>query len=243
MAVVGDIHMKLLVLAGGFGTRLRSAVTDVPKALAPIGEVPFLHFQIEHWISQGVESFVFLLHHQADLIITFLKREQNNLLKGCNVQWIVEPTPMDTGGALAYAIEQLDISNNFLVINADTWLGSGIRETWKTVPSAMAVINVPESGRYGNVEFDSNNNITAFHEKSDSKGRGWINSGLSHLNAEQFKNWNHEPFSLERVSFTNLAAQGTLKAIPLQSEFIDIGIPEDYFHFCNWIESGKIGNL
>lgn len=55
--------MKMIVLAGGFGTRLKTVVTEVPKALAPIGEVPFLHIQIEHWRNQAVKSFVFLLRH------------------------------------------------------------------------------------------------------------------------------------------------------------------------------------
>ena len=57
--------MKLLVLAGGFGTRLQSVVTAVPKALAPIGNVPFLHLQIAHWKSQGVNSFLFLLQYRV----------------------------------------------------------------------------------------------------------------------------------------------------------------------------------
>ena len=85
--------MKLLVLAGGFGTRLQSVVSDVPKALAPVGNVSFLYLQLEHRIAQGVRSFVFLLHHQADLIIGFLKEEQIGLLKDCEIQWLVEPTP------------------------------------------------------------------------------------------------------------------------------------------------------
>ena len=69
--------MKLLVLAGGFGTRLQSVVSDVPKAVAPVGNVSFLYLQLEHWIAQGVRSFVFLLHHQADLIIGFFEGRAN----------------------------------------------------------------------------------------------------------------------------------------------------------------------
>ena len=61
--------MRLLVLAGGFGTRLKTSIGDVPKALAPIGGIPFLQLQLEHWLSQGVQEFNFLLHHQADQII------------------------------------------------------------------------------------------------------------------------------------------------------------------------------
>jgi NDP-sugar pyrophosphorylase family protein len=235
--------MKLLVLAGGFGTRLQSVVSSVPKALAPIGEVPFLHLQVEHWKDQGLQSFVFLLHHQAELIIAFLQSEQQGLFKNCDVQWVVEPKPMDTGGALAYAIEKLDIVGDFLVTNADTWLGAGIKEVSQAKSPAMAVVKVENAGRYGRVAFDSNDIITAFQEKNSVAGAGWINAGLSLLNAGLFKDWNHEPFSLEKVCFTKLTAQGTMKAIPLHGDFIDIGIPEDYFRLCRWIESRKVGVL
>ena len=87
--------MKMLVLAGGFGKRLQSVVAEVPKALAPVGQVPFLYLHIEHWTAQGLRSFVFLLHHQADSIISFLEAEKNGLLSGCQVTWLVESTPMD----------------------------------------------------------------------------------------------------------------------------------------------------
>jgi len=196
--------MRLLVLAGGFGTRLQSVVAEVPKALAPVGDVPFLHLQIEHWIAQGVRSFVFLLHHQADLIIRFLKREQDALLKDCDVQWLVEPTPMDTGGAVAYAVEQLNLPGDFLVTNADTWLGTGMREVRQAKAPAMVVVELSDASRYGQVQLDDQDHVTAFQEKSRSQGAGWINAGLCHLTAALFKDWNHRPFSLERISFSRL---------------------------------------
>ncbi len=214
-------------------------MSDVPKALAPVGNVSFLYLQLENWIAQGVRFFVFLLHHQADLIISFLKEEQSGLLKGCEIQWLVEPTPMETGGAIAYAIEQLNLSGDFLVTNADTWLGTGIQELWLARSPTMAVVKVADAGRYGNVQFDDDNLITAFKEKSSTTGDGWINAGLCLLNVEIFQDWNKEPFSLERVSFTMLAEDGKLKAVPLQTNFIDIGVPEDYFRFCRWIEFKK----
>ena len=48
--------MKLLVLAGGFGTRLQSVIADVPKALAPVGNVPFLHLQIANFFNSVRDS-------------------------------------------------------------------------------------------------------------------------------------------------------------------------------------------
>jgi NDP-sugar pyrophosphorylase family protein len=235
--------MKMFVLAGGFGTRLQSVVVEVPKALAPVGNVPFLHLQVEHWIAQGLNSFVFLLHHQADLIINFLKIEKARLLKDCEVQWLVEPTPMGTGGALAYAVEQLDFLGDFLVTNADTWLGKGCKEVCQFDAPAMAVVELSNAGRYGLVQLDDQNHVTAFNEKSSTHGPGWINAGLCRLNSELFKDWNHMPFSLEQISFPALAASGDLKAVPLSTDFIDIGIPDDYFRFCRWITADRKGRL
>ena len=87
--------MKLIVLAGGFGNRLKSALSDVPKPLAPVSGEPFLKLQIEHWRDQGLCDFTFLLHHKADQIIDFLQLQRSNSLRGCKVDWLVEPSPMD----------------------------------------------------------------------------------------------------------------------------------------------------
>jgi NDP-sugar pyrophosphorylase family protein len=233
----------MLVLAGGFGTRLQSVVAEVPKALAPVGQVPFLYLQIENWIAQGLRSFVFLLYHQADLIISFLEAEKNGLLTGCQVSWLVEPAPMDTGGAVAYAVQQLHLKGDFLITNADTWIGTGVQEVARSAAPSMAVLSLRDASRYGQVQFSDEFFVTSFSEKNSSQGLGWINAGLCHLNADFFSNWDGRPFSLERISFPALAGRGVLKAVPIQTDFIDIGIPHDYLSFCGWIETGKESEL
>ena len=65
---------SLMVLAGGFGTRLRSVVSDVPKPLAPVAGKPFIVHLIDHWVNQGIEDFIFLLHYEADEIKTELSK-------------------------------------------------------------------------------------------------------------------------------------------------------------------------
>lgn len=235
--------MKLLVLAGGFGTRLQSVVAEVPKALAPVGQVPFLYLQIEHWIAQGLRSFVFLLHHQSDLIVSFLKTEKNDLLADCQVTWIVEPTPMDTGGAVAYAVNKLNLTGDFLLTNADTWLGSGVQDVLRSAAPSMAVLSLRDASRYGQVQFNDKLDVIGFSEKSIANGAGWINAGLCHLNVDLFKSWNGLPFSLERISYPDWTSRGELTVVPLETDFIDIGIPDDYFRFCDWIASGRKGKL
>lgn len=235
--------MRLLVLAGGFGTRLKTAVADVPKALAPVGGVPFLQLQIDHWLAQGLREFTFLLHHQADQIVAFLQAQQNGLLKDCQVDWLIEPVPMDTGGALAHAVKVLDLNNDFLMTNADTWLGGGVRELMQSAAPAIAVVNLPDVSRYGQVHFDHEKRVTAFAEKNGQCAAGWINAGLCHLNAELFKNWDGRPFSLERELFATLVHNRHLITVPLQTDFIDIGVPADYHRFCSWAAAGRQKSL
>jgi D-glycero-alpha-D-manno-heptose 1-phosphate guanylyltransferase len=233
----------LLVLAGGFGTRLLSAVGEVPKPLAPVANRPFLHYLVESWLSQGVTSLVFLLHHKAKSIEDFLQSlKARGLLKNCVVQTLTEPDPLGTGGAVNYAVNQLGISGSFLVANADTWIGSGSRQVGMEGSPAMAILQSPTTERYGGVRV-KDGMVAAFQEKSGIHGPGLINAGLYHLPAELFRQRSAGAFSLERDVFPELVSEGRLKAVELQTEFIDIGIPEDYFRFCRWIESEKKGSL
>ena len=222
--------LTLLVLAGGFGTRLKSVVSEVPKPLAPVNGKPFLYYQIKNWTSQGLDKFIFLLYNQSELIIDFLINEKDGILKGCEVKWIVEPGPMGTGGAVAFAVKHLKLEGDFLLTNADTWLGSGINEIIASVAQSIAVIKVKDSGRYGSVRL-SGDRVVSFVEKSDTAEAGWINAGLCKLSAQSFKTTIEKEFSLEERIFPVLVKQGNLTAVKLNTEFIDIGIPDDYYRF------------
>ena len=235
--------MKLLVLAGGFGTRLQPVVSQLPKALAPIGDTPFLYFQMENWIRQGVTSFVFLLHHQSAPIIEFLQQGLRKQWSGLEIQWVVETVPMGTGGAIANAVAELRVVGDFLVTNADTWLGSGLAQVMATGVPAIGVTHVQDAGRYGSVALDAQNHVSRFLEKSNQAGSGWINAGIARLEASLFPDGNVHPASLENKYFPEWVRLGVLKAAPLNCEFIDIGIPEDYYRFCRWIASGKLEAL
>lgn len=233
----------MLILAGGLGTRLRNVVKNVPKPLAPVGSMPFLHYQVEHWIAQGVRSFIFLLRHQAELIECFIEERRSTLFAGCEVISIVEPRPLDTGGAVAYAVRELSLDGEFIVTNADTWLGSGVRELTNAGSDTMVVVWQENASRYGLVDIDEAGFVCSFREKVESSGSGWINAGMVFLRAEHFRKWSGQRLSLERDFFPDLLAARQLKVIRLESDFIDIGVPADYLRFCRWQENGREGNL
>lgn len=229
----------LFVLAGGFGSRLRSVVSDVPKPLAPVQERPFLYFQVKNWTNQGIRSFVFLLYNQSDKIIDFIESERNGLFKSCEVNYLVEPLPMGTGGPIAFAIQQLKFQGAFLMTNADTWLGSGMNAIANCESPTIAVVNVNECSRYGSVQINEGY-INLFKEKAAKSGAGWINAGLSKFDANIFDNWDGKQFSLEEVILPSLAAQGKLQALKLETDFIDIGVPADYQLFCEWTNTKNL---
>jgi D-glycero-alpha-D-manno-heptose 1-phosphate guanylyltransferase len=210
--------MKLLILAGGFGTRLQDKIDGLPKALAPIGREPFLS----------------LLYHKADLIVDFLKSHKDGILKDCQVDWLIEPKPMDTGGAIAHAVYKLDLRSNFLVTNADTWVSGGFLELMSSSPPTIAVVENSDSSRFGQVLFDNRNQILSFKEKNISGETCWINAGLYHLSSNLFEGRYTETFSLESDLFIKLVQEKTLMAFKLNVDIVDIGVPNDYFRFCLW---------
>lgn len=234
----------LMVLAGGFGTRLRSVVSDVPKPLAPVAGQPFIVHLIDHWVNQGVVDFIFLLHYEAEKI----KKVLNELVGrdefiGVRFRFVVEDTPLGTGGAILNAIDRFGINDGFLVANADTWLGFGVRHLANSNYSAIVAVHVPNSTRYGSLKLEGEK-ICAFEEKLDSDGPGYVNSGLYYLLPEAFDGFEvGSEFSIESEVFPRLVSERQLGAVKLNSNFIDIGIPEDYLKFCGWVESGEINEL
>ena len=70
--------LNIIVLAGGFGKRLKNTIGNIPKILAPINDKPFIYFLIE-WIKPLMEdrdsNLIFSLHHEADQIIDYISNK------------------------------------------------------------------------------------------------------------------------------------------------------------------------
>lgn len=230
----------ILVLAGGFGTRLKSVVSNVPKPLAPVCGKPFLMYLIEHLVSQGGREFVFLLHYEAELIESMIADfSGRKIMDGVTIRSIVEGVPLGTGGSIMNAIDTLKIDKSFLVVNADTWLGDGLKQLNLSSVNSMAAIKVKDCSRYGTLVVEERK-VKKFLEKELSSKSGLINAGLYHLSPNIFRDFlGNDNFSLEGDIFPKLADNGILSAMEIETDFIDIGMPRDYLRFCRWIESGK----
>jgi D-glycero-alpha-D-manno-heptose 1-phosphate guanylyltransferase len=231
--------VKILILSGGFGTRIAKTINNLPKSLAPINDKPFLYYLIKSFLNQGVNEFVFLLHFKAELIIQFLLHEkETGILMHSSVEYVVEPEPRGTGGAIVYAINKLSISESFLVSNGDTLLSSGIEDISKAKSPAIAIKQEKRNNRFGSVNI-KNSKITSFSKHQLNKEIGYINTGLYNLNPIIFSEYRNEKFSIEDTLFPQLAKNGLLNSVIIKGSFIDIGVPEDYKKLCSLAYKNK----
>lgn len=227
------INAPLLVLAGGFGTRLSSVLKGLPKPLADINGTPFIEYLFENWIQHGFHDFVLSLHYEADKIIDFVTSRKDTLFKDCQVRCVTEPTPMGTGGAIAYLLANENIGDTFFVANADTWVENGYQTLNETDGNVIGIVEVADTSRYGSVVLNENNLIEGFVEKNDRHEPGFINAGIYKLSKALFDQWDGKAFSLEQDFFPKLIAEKKLKGKVMVTGFIDIGVPEDYYSFCH----------
>jgi D-glycero-alpha-D-manno-heptose 1-phosphate guanylyltransferase len=222
-----------IILAGGLGTRLRAAVADRPKCLAPIGQRSFLELQLELLTRQGIADFVLSLGFMSEMV----QDEAAQLGSRYAIRCVVEQEPLGTGGAMAFAMRSLGIAEA-IVTNGDTFLGGDLGALLRPLARSageharMAVIRVPDRARFGGVEV-RDDRVAGFEEKG-REGPGAINAGFYRLHADIFAaHPAGSAFSFETAVLPGLAAAGGLGAALVDGEFTDIGVPEDYFRFCN----------
>lgn len=177
------------------------------------------------------------------MIINYLISEKHNLFANCDVKWVVEPSPLGTGGAIAHAAKKLNLDESFLLINADTWLDSGFSQLMVSSAPSMMVVNVENVSRYGEVVLCKNGSIDAFMEKNGNSNPGWINAGAYLMKPEYFQNWHGAPFSFENITLPFLVDKKLLRAVPSDANFLDIGIPDDYGLFCKWAKLGRFNKF
>lgn len=219
---------EVIILAGGFGTRLKSVVSDLPKCLAEVSEKPFLSFILDSLINYNYNHFVFSLGYKSECIIDFIETNYPQL----NVSYSIENNPLLTGGAIRLALEKCR-EQNVLIINADTYYGFNLNKFLsfhidQKSDISIALKYMENFDRYGVVKFDENNKIDSFEEKKFQKS-GYINCGYILINKNILMNMPlNIPFSLEKdFLFLNLSKLKVL-AFVANAYFIDIGIPEDF---------------
>ena len=220
---------QCIILAGGLGTRLKGLLPNLPKCLAPINGRPFLELQLNYLKNQGVDQFILSLGYKSDMVKHVIK---SSLSKRFNIEIIVEPYQLKTGGAIMHVMKTIG-SEESLVMNGDTILTGNILPMFYDLDIEngelvrIATIQVDDKSRYGTIVTNSQSRITGFLEKG-MRGKGLINAGLYRISKEIFKNAQKDVFSIEEDIFPYFIQSKNIYSYSMEGKFIDIGIPEDY---------------
>lgn len=218
---------EAIVLAGGFGTRLRGIVDDVPKPLAPVAGRPFLAWLLDRLATGGMRRCILATGYLSDVI----EQRIGARWQGMEIAYSVEPEPLGTGGAIRLAATRLQ-GDAAHVLNGDTWLEYdpvALEDTARAAGASMtiALARVDDVARYGAVDID-NGRVTGFREKGES-GPGWINAGCYFLGADALAALPvRDAFSFEQDVLQPRVQARAVAAFTATAGFIDIGVPEDY---------------
>ena len=101
--------MKIVVIAGGKGTRIASVNSEIPKAMIPIAGKPILEMEVELAKRYGYRDFLFITGHMGDQIEAYFG---NGGKWGVNIEYYREQAPLGTAGALAGPRLQASVHGN-----------------------------------------------------------------------------------------------------------------------------------
>ncbi len=225
--------MKAVVLVGGFGTRLRPLTLDRPKQMLPIGQVTMFERVIAALGSHGVDEAIVSLGYRPD---AFIDAYPDGRCRGVDLHYAVEPEPLDTAGAIAFAAAGGAVDDTFIVVNGDvltdldySWLVSRHRDLGGE--ATLHLIGVDDPSRYGVVPTDANSRVERFVEKPEpgTEPTNRINAGTYVMEPSVLdKIPSGRRVSVERETFPLLCDDGSLFAVASDVYWIDAGTPESY---------------
>ena len=219
-----------IILAGGLGTRLKKVVPDLPKPMALIRERPFLEYQMDFWISQGVTKFILSVGYLNHIIIDHF----GDSYRTASIDYFVEDEPLGTGGALLLAAQGL--KETFLVLNGDTFFEVNLNDLClfhnkHNAEWTMSLFRSKDLDRYMGVGLAKTGEILVLKSK-ESQIDLLVNGGVYLINPSAISRLNLNPgikSSLEDQLLPSfLSLGGRLFGFECYGKFIDIGVQGDY---------------
>lgn len=222
--------MKAIFLAGGLGTRLRAAVQDVPKPLAPIRGRPFLDLLMDYWIGYGVTELYLSVGYLSEKVLEFVENHPQK----SRITLVIENEPLGTGGGLKHVLKETAFDEGWL-INGDTFFEVNPEQIFdfhheNHADLTLTLRSVSKNDRYSCVERDDKNQIIGISRNS-SLSEQWINGGVYYLGqsfVRHLKSLDFNKGSLEDEVIPNYLKDHRVFGFPQKARFIDIGVVSDY---------------
>jgi len=244
--------LKALILAGGFGTRLRPLSCTRPKLLFPIANKPLLDLTLKKLAENGVKEAILAVNFMADALEHVCGKSKHGIRLHYSRDMPPKPKTacssqraLGTGGPIKQAEKLLGRKKSFLVLNGDILTDANYSEIMEQHKSndciaTIALRRVKNPSRYGVVKLTKENRITRFVEKPSKKAPSNLaNAGIYILKPDIF---NYilpgKRCSMEREIFPKLAEEGELFGHEIKGLWVDVGKPTDYIKANKlWLEA------
>lgn len=226
------MDLSAIILAGGLGTRLRSVVADVPKPMAPIAGRPFLAYQIDYWINQGIKHFILSVGYKHETIMDYFGHQYRD----AEIEYAIETTPLGTGGGFLQATQKLKNDSPFLLLNGDTYFAVDLQKLlqffqMKNADWCFSLFRPQENGRYMGMDVAPTGEIIALKSESaqcDRLANGGVYLVHPRILSEHTFSLNDKVSIEDDIFPAALSSKQHMFGIEFQGSFIDIGIPADY---------------
>lgn len=222
-------QIAAVVLAGGFGTRIRHLLTDLPKPMAPVNGRPFIEWVVRFLARQGIHEIVLSTGFLAEKVKAHFDQQP---VQAVQVRCVQENRPLGTAGGFLNAARESQLKPRaWIVLNGDSLALTNLSVLWNSMTACKAiagVLSVPmvDASRYGTVERDTSDELVGFHEKQP--GPGTINAGIYCFQSAALELFSRSsPLSFENEVFPELITQNQrVKVCVTEASFLDIGTPE-----------------
>ena len=201
--------MKVVILAGGLGTRISEYTKTIPKPMIPINKVPILIHIINYYRKYGFNEFYIAVGYKSKIIKDYFKKKK---IRNCKINIIDTGLKTMTGGRLKRLSRFLK-KEAFLMTYGDGLSNVNLERLikfQKKRKKLMTLTAVRPPARFGAIKI-VNNNVKYFKEKS-SLDEGWINGGFFVIEPEIFKYIKGDKTYLERSPLEKIASMGNLSA-------------------------------
>ena len=224
---------------------MRPITYDVPKAMVPLRNQPFIGYMVDFLRAAGLEGAVLSLGYLPDPIQEYFEGKD---LDGFSIDYAVEDTALGTAGGIKNAERYLD-GGPFVVVNGDVLSGMDLRvainkHKESDALATIVLISVEDPTAYGLVEVDHEMLVHRFLEKpaADEVTTNLVNAGIYVLEPEILARIPAgREVSIEREIFPYLQAERRLRAHVSSSYWRDIGTPRSYLAASQDVLSGAVG--
>lgn len=238
--------MKVVIMAGGKGTRISSIASDIPKPMIKVEGIPVLEREIICLRDQGFKDIILTVGHLGNIIVDYFS---DGSKFGVNIEYYYEKEPLGNAGALFKIKDKL--TEDFLLLNGDAIFNIDFNRMVKYHKEKGGLVTLfthPNSHPYdsGLIYVDENMSVTKWSTKEDERPEFYknrVNAGLHVISPKVLDAQIDTPkIDLDRQLLKPLANTGKMFAYDSPEYVKDMGTPERYYSVCEDFKKGIVEN-